>query len=145
MEGISSAELADAIRKLQAKRIVLVVDACDSGAAVEPLQQAVLARSSVAANMLRQPGTPPDPQGVLLIAAASGLEAAVSSSQTNPFLDRLAKLVGADSPAPLSSYSLAAEMQKPFDFTTEGGTKIRVQPFTSALGADFQITKGSQK
>ena len=145
MEGISSAELADAIRKLQAKRIVLVVDACDSGAAVEPLQQAVLARSSVAANMLRQPGTPPDLQGVLLIAAASGLEATVSSSQANPFLDRLAKLVGADSPAPLSSYSLAAEMQKPFDFTTEGGTKIRVQPFTSALGADFQITKASRK
>jgi hypothetical protein len=145
-EGISSAELGDAIRKLAARRIVLIVDACEGGAAFEPLQQAVLARAALAANLPRQQDAPgatavPDIQGVLLIAAASGVEPTTSSEKVNPFLDKLTRLLSSGE-LPLTSYAIAAEMRKALSFTNSSGETIRVQPFTSALGADFQITKG---
>ncbi|HYK37790.1 C13 family peptidase [Alloacidobacterium sp.] len=59
IEGISSAELADVFRKLQARRIIVIVDACDSGAAIAPLQQAILARVATAASLR---GKQPDGQ-----------------------------------------------------------------------------------
>lgn len=61
----------------------------------------------------------------------------------NPFLDKLVKLLNSDVQSPLTSYALASEMQKPI-FTTDEGLKTRIQPFASALGADFQVTKNTK-
>jgi hypothetical protein len=146
--GISSAELADAIRRLAARRIVLIMDACDSGAAVAPLETAILAKAAQAAILPQEPGSTtasPDStmQGVLLIAAATGLETVASDATKNPFMDKLAVLLSSNDPksSGFSSYAMAVEMRKQLFLPTQDGSTISVQPFTSTLGADFQIVK----
>ena len=82
-------------------------------------------------------------QGVLLIAAATSLETVASDATKNPFMDKLAVLLSSNDPksSGFSSYAMAVEMRKQLALTTQDGSTISVQPFTSTLGADFQIVK----
>jgi WD40 repeat protein len=80
--GLNTAMLAEAVRELKARRVVLVIDACQSGGAVESL--AKIAEVKAKAEMrrkrvgLRRAARSPRPEvGVYVIAAATTLQQAV--------------------------------------------------------------------
>lgn len=143
--AISSAELADRIRNLSAKRLVVVVDACDSGAVLDPLEGAVAARiqqfvavSSALGGSLAT--VDPNVQGILFVTASSGIEDAISGSTANPFMDKLASLLLPQSGGPQWSASVATKMAEPITVSTEGQTHV-FTPVALTLGANFILTK----
>jgi len=145
-DTISTADLVDALRRLSARRIVVVLDACDSGAAVASLGTVLSAKAAQASLVWKLTGqASPEltKQGVLLIAAATGQETVSSSSTGNPFMDKLVEILTPDAQKPKAwfSYALADEMRKPISFKDSTGRDGTVQPFTSAIGADFQVFK----
>lgn len=150
-DGISSAELADAIRNIPAHRIVLIVDACEAGGAVSPLEEAVIAKvtdGTGAAQGTNNPSQDSDMQGVLLIAAATGAELATSNSQVNPFMDKLATILDSQGSAtsPRNAHGIADEMGLPIGSSAQSGAGTEsYQPFATLLGADFDVVKSTQR
>lgn len=132
IEQLSAAELADELRRLTPRRVVLIVDACESGAALGTLEQVAVAKASLAASLNAEQA-----QGILLLAAASGLEAAKGTATSNPFLDRLTQLL-LQGPA-LSARSLASELRKPLG-SSAGGADAQLQPLAIVVGADFEVS-----
>ncbi len=60
--SITSAELADLLKRLSARRIVLIMDSCESGAVLSPLGAAIVAKmedSLAATNVAGAPDSPP--------------------------------------------------------------------------------------
>jgi hypothetical protein len=80
--GLNTAMLAEAMRELPARRVVLIIDACQSGGAIESLSKIAQAKASVweremrAAESHKRRGPRPD-TGVYVIAAATPLQQAV--------------------------------------------------------------------
>jgi Caspase domain len=147
--AISSAELADKLRFLQAKRLVLIMDSCESGAAMQPLEAVVEAKIRIASLSPSQqpaggPSEGPNEQGALLIAASSGIETATSTTAQNPFFDRLIALLSdyQATNARTWAHAVGAKMKEPSSVElAPSGTHYLIQPFVLAIGADFPITR----
>jgi hypothetical protein len=78
--GLTTAHLADVVRRLPARRIVLLIDACQSGGAVESLARIAEARVRAAARATR--GVTPSPDaalGIYVITAATPLQRVLQS------------------------------------------------------------------
>ena len=87
--ALSAAELADAVRALRAQRLVLIVDTCDAGAAVEPLLGVVTARMLGAATQGASQAPDANRQGAVLIGASTAAETAATTREVNPFVTLL--------------------------------------------------------
>ena len=111
---------------------------------MEPLEQAIKARigASLRANTMLAGATPEkDPQGALLVAAASGVENASTSTQANPFFERLTQVLNEQSSSERGSWSfdIARKMK---EYPPSG---LPIVPLAVAIGADFAVTRGSAK
>jgi hypothetical protein len=143
--AISSAELADKLRNVLAYREVIVMDACDSGASLSPLEGAALAKMRQPIVLINAPqnassiGQPA--QGTLLVSATVGVEDAVGSAGINPFLDRLVKVLTADGSQPVYAREVAKAMSAPLVLKQPSGPPITVTPIAAEIGADFAVTK----
>ncbi len=130
-EVISSAELAEELRKLKARRVVLLMDSCESGALMSPLEGVIAAniQQSLVTTQLTPSGegTVP-PHGVLLLAASSGFESAVSTAATNPFMDKLASLLSSSSKDGAWAHAIAEAMRSPIIQTNEDGSTSTMTP-----------------
>jgi hypothetical protein len=142
--SISSAELAEKLRDLPARRLVVVMDACDSGALLAPLEGVLAARLREA--LSRQvPATPAPPesnsQGALLLAASAGIEDAVGGTAANPFLDRLLEVLTSKDGQSTLAHDIASKMSAPLLLEQEHGPPITTTPVAIHIGADFAVTK----
>lgn len=72
--GLSTAMLAEAVRDMPAGRVVLVIDACQSGGAVESLAKIGRVKELAAARQKGGPTSHPPEVGVHIIAAAAPLQ-----------------------------------------------------------------------
>lgn len=73
--GFNTAMMAEALRNLAAKRIVLIVDACQSGGAVESLEKIAEIKTRVEMQGANQEGV-----GIYVVAAATPLEIALGGT-----------------------------------------------------------------
>jgi len=84
--GLNTAMLADAIRQMPARRIVLVIDACQSGGAIESLAKIADVKAKVEqqrGQSERQSAKHEHQVGVYIIAAATPLQEAVQPKTGN--------------------------------------------------------------
>jgi len=142
--AISSAELAEKLRYLQARRLVVVMDACDSGAMIPPLEGAFAARLRDAIGS-RTPGIAPPPQvasqGVLLMAASAEVEQSITGATMNPFLDRLKDVLSPKTGQNALASDIAVKMTAPLQLKQQDGSFITTTPVAIHIGADFAVTK----
>jgi hypothetical protein len=133
-DSVSVAYLADWIRGLRVRRLVIVMDACDSGSALQPLEGAAKA---MAAASMSTGGTGSTPSGVLLITAADG---DVTSGETiNPFMDKLiASLNNATQGIWASDLAVTMSTEIELPASVGGG---KMQPTARLIGADFPLSQ----
>jgi hypothetical protein len=141
--SISAIEFADRLRKITARRVVFVMDACESGLTMAPLANAVGVKMQAAALQAlasqKSGSSIPGPaaEGVLLMAASSGVEDALTSPDGNPFLKKLKDSLKSQ-PGGARSYSLATDMALPLSLLVNG-TPEQNTPLALAIGADFSV------
>jgi hypothetical protein len=149
--AISAADLGDAIRSLFAKKVILVVDACDAGAALDPLVRVAEARVKVAhavadwssKNGVQSSKNGPE-EGFLLIAAASGVENVLGTEKENPFVEALlsAMKMASDSSGTVWAQAVAKSLDgMPVRVTSSAGASFT--PVALAIGADFAVLGAS--
>jgi WD40 repeat protein len=81
--AVSTALLADFVRSLPARRIILLIDACQSGGALDSLAQIASAKTAAnrrSATAIDVSGLPPKQAGTYVIAASIPFQAAIASS-----------------------------------------------------------------
>lgn len=78
-DGFSTAQLADAVRNINARRIAIVIDSCQSGGALESLQKVAEAKIRAARATASQ-----QPVGAYLLASATPLAEAAAPLESKP-------------------------------------------------------------
>ena len=146
---ISSAELADEVRNLKARRLVVIMDACDSGAVMPPLEGALAAKLREAVALAGQSSNGAEPsqsnaQGVLLIAASEGVEESIASGTANPFFDRLEDALTTKDGQSAFAHEIAGEMSVPLMLDQPHGPSIATTPVAIQIGADFALTSSTK-
>ncbi len=138
--GFSTAAFADGIRDLDARRVVLFIDACQSGGAVEPLSQIAAMKAQV--EIRKDGGRPRSVEhgvGVHVIAATLPLSYAVQITQEQSALATtvLAALMQGDqiTIGQVSSYL----SQHLADASARVAAGFRQVPFINSVGLDFPI------
>lgn len=129
--GLSTAMLAEALRSLPAKRIVLIIDACQSGGAVEALSKIGEAKARVQ-NQHKDTRV-----GVHVIAATMPLSYAVGRDQS--------VLAGAllraftQKNRSITALQMIKYLQESLPAESEKAMGFRQVPLTSSIGADFSL------
>jgi len=143
--AISSAELATALRSLQAHRLVIIMDTCDAGAAVEPMAAVIEARiksvvSTAPQGQMSNSVSKLAMQGALLVAASTGIEDKDASKSDNPFMDYLVQVLQCKQAVDgvCWSHTVASQMKGLGGVTVAGAS---IHPVAIAIGADFAVTK----
>lgn len=77
--GISTAMLVDALRNIPARRVVLIIDACQSGAALDSLSRVADAKLRLEMVRPRNIRTGSVPSGISIIAATTPVQLAIQS------------------------------------------------------------------
>ncbi len=142
--GVSTAIIAEAIRNLPARRIVLILDACQSGGAIEALSKigAVKAQGEQrsAQQQIKEPGHDPG-VGVHLIAAALPLSYAVGLRDGESVLaETLLKAMQQRGSGPVTvgqlSTFIRAQLPSRSDQVTHGFSQV---PLINSIGLDFPL------
>jgi hypothetical protein len=138
---ITAPEIADRLRRLRAGRVAIILDACDSGTLVTPLELAAGARVTVheVTNYFAgKPAADGESQGVLLLADAALHQDASSGMTTNLFLDKLSDTLSAH-PTGLWSTDLLKIMKEPISVPAQFGGGY-MNPSVLLIGTDFPIS-----
>ena len=140
--GLNTAMLAEALRNMPARRIVLIIDACQSGGAVEALSKIgeVKARVEQERAQIEEKASRQHEHtvGVHVIAAtlplsyAAGLKTG-ESALASTLLEALR------SPGSLSIKTVIESLKKQLPDESFRTTRFRQVPMTSSIGADFAI------
>jgi WD40 repeat protein len=141
--GFSTAMLAEALRNLPSRRIVLILDACQSGGAVEALSKIAVVKAQAEERLARQQryaSGRPDGIGIYLIAAALPLSYAVGlqegeSALTQTLLKSLRKMRG------VTAGSLSRDISNELPSASELSTHFRQIPLIDTIGLDFSIAR----
>jgi Caspase domain len=144
--AISSAEFADRVRYLQARRLVVIMDACDSGAVMPPIEGAFAARLREALAIVGHTPDAANPtgasgQGALLMAASAAVEEAIGGKNVNPFLDRLQDVLTPKNGHSVLANDIASKMSAPLLLKPQDGSPITITPVAIHIGANFAVTK----
>ncbi len=149
--GLNTAILAETIRDMPARRIVFVIDACQSGGAVDSLsvigsiKAEVEERQTQRSTGVRNQPLSPGAVGVYIIAASSPLDSAgqYSGSSVSPLVAAL--LDGLrnghpDSEGRVWMQEVVAHIRQGTSaITHSNGKGLSYTPLTSVSGADFPI------
>jgi hypothetical protein len=141
--GVSTAIIAEALRNLPARRIVLIVDACQSGGAIEALSKIGVVKAQVEQRRAQQESILPGHEhgvGVHLIAATLPLSYAVGLKEgesvlAETLLNALKQGTGPVTVGQLSTY-VKAQLPSVSEQATHG---FRQVPLTDSIGLDFPI------
>jgi WD40 repeat protein len=137
---LSSAMLADMLRAIPARRILFIMDACQSGGAVESLGKVAEARARLA----EQSASTSDSAGIgiHIMAATMPLNFAAGAPGRNlsllaaTILDTLGKSHGT-----LTTKSLEADVARQLPLSSMQITSYRQVPLIEAIGLDFPLSK----
>jgi hypothetical protein len=142
--GLSTAIIAEALRNLPARRIVLIVDACQSGGAVEALSKVAMVKAQSAERGGSQPPYATgraEGVGMYLIAATLPLSYAVGLPHGESALAQtlLTCLRGAQSE--ITARGLSDDIREQLPSASEKAAHFRQVPLIDSIGLDFAIAK----
>jgi hypothetical protein len=142
--GVSTAIMAEALRNLPSRRIVLIVDACQSGGAVEALSKVAVAKAQaedrLAAQRKHAPGTA-EGVGIHLIAAALPLSYAVGLQEGESALTQTLLKSLREVREVITVGRLASDIRNQLPSVSEQATHFRQVPFIDSIGLDFPIAR----
>lgn len=127
--GFTTALFAEVIRRIPARRIVLLIDACQSGGAIESLARVAETKALVAERSAETNG-PESRVGVYVIAAATPLQEALQSPDGESLLFRAFESAVRDHAAPLTVRALVERIRSGYSGAT---------PLVEAFGVDFPL------
>jgi hypothetical protein len=145
-QGLSAAMLADKLRQFSARRIVLLIDACQSGAVLDSLTKVAEARARMASAIQeaqRKGGaaTPDDSTlGICLISATLPLQLGGGTLVANPFEEALIEGLQGKTSTTDDSVMVSDLVQ----YIQEHGNKpvangLSYSPLAVLVGADFAV------
>ncbi|HEU4890799.1 MAG TPA: caspase family protein [Vicinamibacterales bacterium] len=146
--GLNTAMLAQAVREMQGRRVVLVIDACQSGGALESVQKVAEMKARI--ELRRQPGPPSGAAaaasavGVHVITAATPLQDAVERRRegrgllTSALFEALQNRQGPDGTVWIRTVLDHVRVRLP-ELAKQSGE--RQTPFMVSVGADFPIAR----
>jgi hypothetical protein len=146
--GLSTAALADALREMNARRIVFLVDSCQAGRTIEALQR--VAQSRAALEAVRQGSTNGGTDqgvGIYVVAATLPVSYALGSNDGSKESAFATALINAPQPsgAPRGIRevidAVRATLQSISNRLYEG---FRQTPLIAPIGLDFPITAPSK-
>lgn len=140
--GLNTAMLAEALRNMPARRIVLIIDACQSGGAVEALSKIgeVKARVEQERAQIEEKASHQHEHsvGVHIIAATLPLSYA-AGLKTGESALAATLLEALRSPGSLSIQTVIESLKKQLPDESFRTTRFRQVPMTSSIGTDFAI------
>ena len=142
--AFDTAMIAEALRNLPARRIVLIVDACQSGGAIDALARIGAVKAAVEERRAQQEVNKPNHQhgvGVHLIAATMPLSYAVGvgenqSALAATLLDRFRESAG----APITALEVSRFLSDRLPLASQAATGFRQVPLVQDIGLDFPVT-----
>lgn len=141
--GLSTLMLADALRTMNAKRVVIILDACLSGGSLDSVQKVASAKiRSERAKLLATHGTS-DNAGVYIFAAATPLQDAIELNRLGYgiFAESLVELLKS---GPISMYEIGIQLPARVQALSSGLSMVQTPVFVS-IGTDFSLnTIGSK-
>jgi caspase domain-containing protein len=142
--GVNTAMIAEALRNLPARRIVLIVDACQSGGAIEALSKIGVVKAQVELRRAQQEKKVSGHQqavGIHLIAATLPLSYAVGLQAGQSALAE-AILKGLREQAPMvTANQLSTYITDHLPAKSEQVTHFRQVPLTASVGLDFPVAE----
>lgn len=134
-KGLSTAALSDALRAFRARRIILIVDACQSGGSIEALQRVARRRADLAAAKGGE-----GPIGIYLLAAASPLSYAMGAKESALSVALQEALVAKDE-GELGVRALLSNVEQSLPLVSQRVLKLdyKQTPLVVNVGADFPI------
>jgi WD40 repeat protein len=143
--GVSTAMLAEALRAMAARRVVVVIDACQAGAAVEALSKIgeVKARASERRTALDATVEAVPRVGVHVIAAAMPLQYAVYRGQSDEASPLVATLLAAlrSGKGPVSVLGMIDALRQGLPDISLKSFGYRQVPLINSVGSDFALAR----
>jgi hypothetical protein len=141
--GISVAMIADALRTIKSRKIMIIVDACESGGVIDSLQKIAQVKERIEKDRLARKATPisQDNVGVFLVAAATPIQLATAANQeahgllTYTILEYLNSKISSKTANGMLNY---VGTRLPEIAAAHGESQ---SPLVVALGTDFSLAK----
>jgi uncharacterized caspase-like protein len=140
--GLSTAMLAEALRNMPARRIVLVIDACQSGGAVEALSRIGEAKARMEQRMLKlatRPAPVESGVGVHVIAATLPLAYAVELQSGPSALSATLLEALKNGPGPPTIGHVIDYVRRQLPDASEESVGFRQVPLVRSTGLDFVL------
>lgn len=152
--GLTSAMMAEALRSMPARRVILIVDACQSGGVVDSLGRVAEAKANIALRLAdtRKPGgQTPDAEGVgiYVIASSTPLQFAVQQASqlgNGPVVSVLLEALERQGSQP----GEAVRVREVTDYVLHHLPQVSQQaelsftPLVRTIGLDFSIATGGR-
>jgi WD40 repeat protein len=143
--GVSTAILAEALRAMPARRVVVVIDACQAGAAVEALSKIGEVKARASERQAARDGAAEavPSVGVHVIAAAMPLQYALSRGGSDEASPLVATLLAAlrRGTGPVSVHGMIDELRQRLPETSQSSVGYRQVPLISSVGSDFPLAR----
>ena len=141
--GVNTAMVAEGLRNLPARRIMLIVDACQSGGAVEALSKIGVVKAQVEQRRAQQETKAPGHEhgvGVHLIAATLPLSYAVGLREGKSVLAETLLEALQQGTGPVTANRLSAYIRDRLPATSDQATHFRQVPLIDSIGLDFPVS-----
>jgi WD40 repeat protein len=145
--GLSTPMIADAVRSMRARRILLVLDACQSGGTLDALAKVLDAKVVADTFEYANKTVPP---GIEIIAAATPIQEAIETTQNGGLLAKAIadSLSGGQTTAKSlgesAKHRVIALVEQLNEQAKQNGTRLWQQtPVIFAVGTDFDISSPS--
>lgn len=146
--GVSTAIIAEALRSLPARRIVLIMDACQSGGAIEALSKIGVVKAQVEQQRTGEASKAPGREqgvGVHLIAATLPLSYAVGLKEGQSMLAEMLLKALQQGPGTITVDQVSAYIKAQLPGASEQVTRsFRQVPLINSIGLDFALTRAEQ-
>jgi WD40 repeat protein len=146
--GLSTAIMADALREMNARRIVVLVDTCQAGGSIEALQRLAQTRASIEmARQTSEPGYRSKGIGIYVVAATMPLSFAISFAIGNNESAFSSALLNAlkPGPTPKGIRDIIKELQTTLPgFSSKIISDFHQTPLVALVGLDFPISESAK-
>jgi metacaspase-1 len=142
--GFSAADLADALRGLRARRVLLIVDACQAGASIEALEKVAYAKAQAELRSGRlnpSGGNRFEPVGVHLLAATMPLSYAVQLKDDRSALAATLLDYFRHGPSQITAKGILSYVARVLPKASKDQVGFEQIPLTARIGQDFGLLK----
>jgi uncharacterized caspase-like protein len=141
--GLNTAMLAEALRNMPARRIVLIIDACQSGGAVEALSKIGEVKARIEEARIKVRGTTADANsvGVYVIAATMPFAYAVNLGADRSALTVTVTNALKGAAEAVSVRQMITSLNEQLPEASDNAVHFRQVPLISSIGADFPLAR----